>query len=322
MRLIKLKAVKRIMDLHFTPDGRRLLAVGGTRRLTVERAVWVDLVEGKRFPVIPLGATCYAVTPDLKRMAVGGSRNANGLTVLPVVTFDPHDAAWLASPSRWEEVISKTNRWDAIHHLAFDGSGKHLVIDHSLSWFADGRHLAEHWIEFVTFGNGNRRSFEWDVESRAMTLNPDATALAVVCGHCLADAPPRVEVFRTDTFQLVRTTPLQGYSESLPMYSPDGRTLAVVNREHILLLPDDSDKPRHSLSHPDEATAVAFTPDGRRLLSACHDGLLRIWDAATGQQVTGYDWGIGGLTAITVSPDGLTAAVAGQKGQVAVFDLD
>jgi WD40 repeat protein len=104
-------------------------------------------------------------------------------------------------------------------------------------------------------------------------------------------------------------------------YSPGGGTLAVVNGKAVYLLSAERDVPWVTLAHPKQANAVAFTPDGRQILSTCHDGLLRIWDTARGQLVTSYDWGIGQTTAVVVSPDGLTAAVAGQKGQIALFDL-
>jgi WD40 repeat protein len=58
------------------------------------------------------------------------------------------------------------------------------------------------------------------------------------------------------------------------------------------------------------------------MLSASHDGAIRMWDAATGGGVAAFDWTIGPVTAVAFAPDGLTAAAAGEKGQVVTWDTD
>jgi len=41
----------------------------------------------------------------------------------------------------------------------------------------------------------------------------------------------------------------------------------------------------HTLRHADEVLSVAISPDGKRIVSGSVDGLVRIWDAATGAEV-------------------------------------
>jgi len=38
--------------------------------------------------------------------------------------------------------------------------------------------------------------------------------------------------------------------------------------------------------HEDGVTSVAFAPDGKRVVSASDDGLVKIWDSATGAEVS------------------------------------
>ncbi|SPO06928.1 uncharacterized protein DNG_09622 [Cephalotrichum gorgonifer] len=49
--------------------------------------------------------------------------------------------------------------------------------------------------------------------------------------------------------------------------------------------------------------AIVFSPDGKTLASASHDGTIRLWDAATGtyQQTLKGHWD--SVTAMAFSPD-------------------
>ncbi|VTR97370.1 WD40 repeat domain-containing protein [Tuwongella immobilis] len=46
--------------------------------------------------------------------------------------------------------------------------------------------------------------------------------------------------------------------------------------------PEDSYR---SLNHPNIVDCLAFSPDGKQIVTGCHDGLVRIWDAEKGQVV-------------------------------------
>jgi WD40 repeat protein len=76
------------------------------------------------------------------------------------------------------------------------------------------------------------------------------------------------------------------------------------------------------LQHPARVLAVAFSPDGRRLVSGCQDGTVWFWDAATGKGFTPREKHAGGVRAVAISPDGSLTASAGDDGRVRLWEHD
>jgi WD40 repeat protein len=100
--------------------------------------------------------------------------------------------------------------------------------------------------------------------------------------------------------------------------SPDGRHLLFPRSTDLLLCDLETGRPLRTCSDTPPASptvrAVAFTPDGRRVLSAVPAGELAVWDVATGQalrQTADREAPIGraafspdGRFALTALPDG------------------
>jgi WD40 repeat protein len=68
-------------------------------------------------------------------------------------------------------------------------------------------------------------------------------------------------------------------------------------------------------------SALAISPDGRRVLTANQEGEVTLWDAA-GARLRRYDWGVDTPIAAAFARDGLRAAIGGTDRQIVVWDLD
>ena len=75
-----------------------------------------------------------------------------------------------------------------------------------------------------------------------------------------------------------------------------------------------------SLHHGGEVLAVAFSPDGRRLATACTDAVARIWDVATGRPLVPDLAHDGAVLAVAFSPDGKNVATAGADGKLRIWN--
>ena len=124
-----------------------------------------------------------------------------------------------------------------------------------------------------------------------------------------------------DRARPVRLAPLGDMFVGQPVFSPDGRTLAILgDRDFEPILFDISDPARPTqltaLSAP-MAAFLTFSPDGRTLASVTLDGEWTLWDMADRTKPAVLTTQTKGYRApITFSPDSRTLVTAGAPGTV------
>ncbi len=109
-------------------------------------------------------------------------------------------------------------------------------------------------------------------------------------------------------------------AQSLLLATESMRRVASVENEEALrlelaLLPREVSR----FGGQGHVSALAFSPDGRNVITASDDGSARVSDAATGNDVSHLKHD-GDINAIALSPDGRYVAMAGADGTTVVMD--
>ena len=111
-------------------------------------------------------------------------------------------------------------------------------------------------------------------------------------------------------------------------FSNDGTLLASVGGESLQYRPGDvklwdvkSGKLVASLEgHPSNVWAVAFSPDGKTLVTTGYDGKVLVWDTAEKKAVATLEKHKGWCRAVAYHPSGTHFATGGEDGSVVVWD--
>jgi RNA polymerase sigma factor (sigma-70 family) len=185
-------------------------------------------------------------------------------------------------------------------------------VQGSLMFARDGRCL---------IGGDGCSISRWDVTTGKQLL-PEQGHRAVVAG--LAFAPDGktlvsggwdgiVYLWDPATGAVVRR--LEGHDEAVHAVAvaPQGRVLASVSRHGCILWDQPSGRPLHRLQGSSEASrlALSFAPDGKTLASQGKDGLVHLWDVATGRDLGPLRGRQDLVLGLDFSPDGSLLATGG-----------
>ena len=251
------------------------------------------------------------------------------------------EAPLLAAGTRRGIIVWQTGTWELLAYL----SDPHLLHFHELTFGPGDRPLLAGstasrvavWKNAgqPTGAKTRRPDLKLDTEG---TIDPEYPASSVASLHFSPDSKllatstrEEVNLWTVSSGQRRRSL-RSGEDDSehrgAVQFSPDGSRIAMAYAGWVEVHPVK--KKGGSVLKIEAATAgrypavwaVNWTADGKSLLTAANDGIVRLWNAKTGTELRSFDWKIGRLYCAAFSPDGLTCAAGGEKGQIVVWDVD
>ena len=136
-----------------------------------------------------------------------------------------------------------------------------------------------------------------------------------------------------DNLRGVSPSRAQARSASCVVFSSDGKRLAWTGEDCTVTIWDVSALARPSASKTDTVvepitghghsglvTSLVFSPEGRRLVSADEDGVVKLWDTSTGLEVLTLRGHAGVIRGVAFSPDARLLAAAGDDGTITIWD--
>ncbi len=148
---------------------------------------------------------------------------------------------------------------------------------------------------------------------RTIAYSPDGSKL-VVAGGDFAKANPATSVARVwDPGSGKPLVLLRGHSRGISsaVFSPDGTTIATGSWDATIRLWNAATGAEVSRLAPGSVTYLTFTPDGTALVSAGQDRALRVWDVASGEPRSELEGGSARMQCVAFAPGGKLLVTGG-----------
>ncbi|MGA8347085.1 MAG: hypothetical protein WB773_04620, partial [Isosphaeraceae bacterium] len=292
-----------ITSLAFDPGGR-ILAMGeedGTIRL------WEVPQQKALGPPLRVNHPVHIVTfgKDGEHLLIGSTEGTRW---------------WdLSSHKAGEPVMHDEHELNRVEATAVSPDGGTLATARSVR--EGGR--VRGWVELrdVATGARLRGTPEQPQALTGLAYSPNSKWL-LTWGH----EPGTARLWDVDTLQDIRL--LQSLKSAIHQaaFSHDGGTLLLACRDHRARLWDlkrdveiDSKlRPRHA--YP--ITAVAFDPKRSRVVTGCHAGTVRVWDATEGRILTELRENAGEIAVLAFNRAGDTLLTASRDGTVRFLDAE
>ncbi len=327
-----------ICCVSFSPDGHRLAAGNGgfaAGDANVVGRIWdVSKERGGEHLTFPGGGGALAFSPDSSMVA---TNNYEGFTVWDTATgdrlrtfpadsfvtgidFGP-DGATIAASGGFGVAM-----WDVAtgrERVRFDGHrGWVGTVDIS----SDGTSV-------VTTGLDDGTVRLWDATSGeelqilarseatwfpGASLSPDGLFVATA-----EQEPGRIRLHDTSTGEIVEElSSTDAFGTSVEI-SPDGRSVAAGLGDGTLRVWMFSGRRDFSVfAHRGSVNSVAFDAKGSLLATGGEDGLVKVWDRRTGDNLLTLSGHTGEVAYVEFSPDGRILASSSFDGTVRTWILD
>jgi len=281
--------------LVYDPQGERLAASGvdGTIK------IW-DAISGKEqhslsLPNEPVDFRVgLAFSPDGSLLATGGVGKiiiwepASGEQVMTLTGHSEQQIEWISFSPDGKRLAT----------VSFDGVG--IVWD-----LASG-------VEVFTIHDESEWVFNF-------VYSPNGKVLASVGSFGMADGFARF--WDASTGEEAGIIPIGKGTSSID-FSPDGEHLVTGSVVAGAVWDTTSMEKVFDLNEENAFVAVRYSPDGRSIASGSWDGVVKLWNAETGQELLTLGQFSQPIFGIDFTPDGKTLAVSSWDGVVRTYIID
>jgi WD40 repeat protein len=243
------------------------------------------------------------------------------------VAFSP-DGKWLASASSadsaagsdFRTILWETSRWEKAREIPYGvvygpilfSPDSRLLVTNQVQWDWVSGKLA---VSAEAPGAEKWGGWNW------AAFSPDAKLLVGTGGageivfrglSQTADLP--------SSRLLQKTHAHQDFGRAVA-FSPDGK-LVATGTDDILLWDSVTRKIVSRFDNVASVWGLAFSPDGRWLVSSHSDGSIQVWDLNERRRTVGFDGHGNQVLAVASSPDGKRIASAGKDGAVILWNVE
>ncbi len=279
----------RVRAVAFAPDGKCLASAGGDNALRL----W-DPATGRA--VGPVSDETGAVT--------GMSAAQDGRT-LALVQLPGRLRLWDMKTGK--ELPRTTQLPAAVAAAVFAPKGRTLV----------SASVAGH-LHFWDWGKAEQLRETQNVQSFIHLLAAANDGATVAwCGN-----EHRIVLWDAKAGKQLRQFRPQGNTISELLFSPDGETLFVAGSTgvHPFSLQDDS-AGRDLSGRSGGVLGAAVSPDGRMVATGGQDGVVRLWEIASGKERRAMYGDIASVGAVAFSTDGALLATGSNNGFIRLWDV-
>ncbi len=333
-----------IVSVVFSPDGKKLAAVGDTgarlqywnldtfNSVKLEQK-WGNVTGGDWSNAAAFSSdskTLYAgSTTTIYAWDVASGKKLKELPLLDlnqpvpgvVIAFSPDGmlaATWGENMHLWDtqtgKLLHKIDVPSVREIMRFSPDNKSLVI-------AGERNSV---IVYSVETGKKVQSLYVPERVASVAFSPDGKTLAAaINGTTFRE---QIHVVQIWDFTNLKTPPVKYPAPGISavLFSPNGKTLAWTSHGQTLCFMDRATgKDLHpAASHRGAIKALVYHPDGKRIISAGEEGTIRIWDANTGESLHVLRGHVGEIHGLALFPNGKLLASGGEDNRVRLWDID